>query len=388
MNILNRIGSLIEVNWRDLKPLQPDDIKVSTNIEYLKSSLIKYGFALPFAVWEDDGQYYTLDGHTRQKVLKELISDGVAVPDKLKAFEVKTNDRKEAIKILVEVYNQKHNKFAEDVFTEWLEVENVEVEDINFESINIEEVLESKIKDENEDEFKTCDNSDYVLGDIIEFNNHRLLIGDSCNVDHVVRLMGDQKADMVFTDPPYDLTDSYTSLIIDSAKQNCHIFIMDGDKQTARRAQLFEDYFRRIFVCDFRVPRMIASNRPMQRTTLIAEFLKGKVRFNNLRDGFSTLIESSVDHKPFEGTSFNQAKKVELPETFILHYSKPNDLVCDFFCGAGSTLIAAEKNNRRCYLMEFNPINATITINRWKEYMDSHDKLYEIKVNGEKQTPK
>lgn len=49
----DRIKQLIEVDWRELKPIQPEDVKIQNNLEALKSSLKKHGFSLPFAVWID-----------------------------------------------------------------------------------------------------------------------------------------------------------------------------------------------------------------------------------------------------------------------------------------------------------------------------------------------
>lgn len=136
MKLKNKIGNLIEIDWlNDLRELQPDNVKVPINIGYLKESILKHGFALPFAVWNDNGKYFCIDGHTRKQILTELVADGIEVPNKLKAFEILAKDRQEAIKILVEVYNQKHNPFAEEVLVEWLEVEEVEVEELQ--SVNV-----------------------------------------------------------------------------------------------------------------------------------------------------------------------------------------------------------------------------------------------------------
>lgn len=159
MELKNKIGNLIEIDWKhDLHELQPDNVKVPVNIEYLKTSILKHGFALPFAVWNNKGKYYCVDGHTRKEVLNELIADGVSVPDKLKAFEVLARDRKEAVNILVEVYNQKHNPFAEEVLLEWLEVEDVELEDLQAvnmsQSINSDFDLDDFFEDKEESKAK------------------------------------------------------------------------------------------------------------------------------------------------------------------------------------------------------------------------------------------
>ena len=123
-----RIKGLIDVDWRKIKALQPDDVKINTNINALKKSLKKHGFSIPFAVWKDGSTIYTIDGHTRKRALEELKHEGEEVPDKLKAFEIDAKDRKEAVQILVEVFNQKHNPFDNEVLVNWLEIEEVDVE--------------------------------------------------------------------------------------------------------------------------------------------------------------------------------------------------------------------------------------------------------------------
>ena len=57
-----RIKGLIDVDWRKIKALQPDDVKINTNINALKKSLKKHGFSIPFAVWKDDNVIYRASG--------------------------------------------------------------------------------------------------------------------------------------------------------------------------------------------------------------------------------------------------------------------------------------------------------------------------------------
>lgn len=159
MKLKNKIGNLIEIDWaNDLHELQPDNVKVPINLEYLKESILKHGFALPFAVWNDNGKYYCIDGHTRQQILLELIENDIQVPTKLKAFEILAKDRTEAIKILVEVYNQKHNPFAEEILTEWLETEEIEIESL--ESVNLMYLPSEQNNFSENKNSKTTDNED------------------------------------------------------------------------------------------------------------------------------------------------------------------------------------------------------------------------------------
>ena len=150
--IKNRIKQLIEVDWQNLKAIQPEDVKIQNNLDALKASLKKHGFSLPFAVWIDGADIYTIDGHTRKKALQELQAEGVEIPDKLKAFEIEAKDRKEAVQILVEVFNQKHNPFDNEVLVNWLEIEEVEIQ--NLDAINLVKTDFNSIPDDISDDIE------------------------------------------------------------------------------------------------------------------------------------------------------------------------------------------------------------------------------------------
>jgi DNA modification methylase len=181
--------------------------------------------------------------------------------------------------------------------------------------------------------------------------------------------MQGEKSDMIFTDPPYDLEDSYSQNIFDSVKEDSHIFIMNSDKLLIENVNNGFNWFRKFFSVDFRQARLVSNNQPMTRVDLIAEFCKGKTKFNNLHDGFSTLIECAKIHNDNEKINFGhkQAKKIELPSTFIQHYSNENELIGDFFGGSGSTMAACEQLNRNCYMMELEPKNCQIILDRMKK---------------------
>ena len=146
----DRIKQSIKLEWQKIKALQPDGIKLPYNTQHLKKSLLKYGFSLPFYVWENEGEYYCIDGHHRLDVLNELIAEGHKVPKELNAVEIEAKDRKEAIEILVSVYNQRQNPFAEEYLIEFLEVEQISIEEVNIESINVvsENIEEEDHKEE------------------------------------------------------------------------------------------------------------------------------------------------------------------------------------------------------------------------------------------------
>ena len=234
--------------------------------------------------------------------------------------------------------------------------------------------LQNNVEEDNyeiQDGIKT----DIVLGDLFQIGKHRLLCGDSTKKQDVDKLIESKKADLIFTDPPYDLEDSYSQYIFDSAKDDCHIFIMNSDRLLVENVNNGIKWFRKFFAVDFRLARLVSNNQPMTRIDLIAEFCKGKTKFNNLYDGFSTLIECAKIHNNNEEVNYGhkQAKRIELPATFINHYSVEKELVFDFFGGSGTTMAACEQLNRICYMMEFTPENCQRIINRM-------EKIYNLKA--------
>jgi hypothetical protein len=132
--VKDRIIKLDWVKWREIKDLQPKNLKQMFNYAHIENSIRKHGFAFPFGVWRDKkGDTYAIDGHTRIEVLSSMED----APETLPAFFIDAKNRKEAIAILLEVYNQRTNPIDEDVLREFLEVEEIAVESIAVGSLNV-----------------------------------------------------------------------------------------------------------------------------------------------------------------------------------------------------------------------------------------------------------
>lgn len=244
----------------------------------------------------------------------------------------------------------------------------------------IEELKEEKLnaikKEINESDIKVSKKEPLVnYGDIFEIKSgdltHRVMCGDSTKKEDVERLMNEKKADMIFADPPYELNDNYSKNIINFIKDDRHTFIMNSDKKLIDNINNNFDIFRRIFSVDLRIPHMVSSNQPMTRIDLIAEFCKGKTNFKNLKDGFSTLIESEKirSDKIDKNFGHKQSKKPELIIKFIEHYSDILDIIFDPFLGSGTTLIACQETNRNCYGMELDQHYIEVILRRYSNYM-------------------
>lgn len=196
------------------------------------------------------------------------------------------------------------------------------------------------------------------------------MCGDSTKREDVALLLEGKQADMVFTDPPYDLEDNYSTIIFKNAKANAEIFIMTNERKLAHIIVKYDKYFRRLFAVDFKVAHLINSNAPMTQVDFIGHFRKEPpTTFNNLNDHFTTLIESPKTTKTQEH-NFNHkhCKNITLPSEFIKHFSNEKENVLDLFGGSGSTMIACEQLNRNCYMMELDQEYCQVIINRWEEF--------------------
>ena len=409
--IKNRIKQLIEVDWQNLKAIQPEDVKIQNNLDALKASLIKHGFSLPFAVWIDGADIYTIDGHTRKKALQELQAEGVEIPDKLKAVEIEAKDRKEAVQILVEVFNQKHNPFDNEVLINWLDVEQVEIQDL--EAVNLSSPIIEK-SEAQEDDFEIPDEdeieTDIKLGDLIEIGRHRLLCGDSTDSDQVAKLMNGEKADMVFTDPPYKIqTEGGCKGVTGEAlrKQGKDIeFISDFNPSDFLKTMplVFENKIMNAYVfCNkdllpdylvwardigysfnvliWKKPNAIPigdSHRPDIEYLLL--FRKSAIWNNSLKDvNYSRCLEFGR-----ERGLHPTMKPIGLISNEMKISSNVNSLIVDFFLGSGTTMVAAHQLNRKCYGMELDSKYVEVIVRR----MIKLDNALTIKRNGIDETQK
>jgi hypothetical protein len=166
MQIQNLITKTELINWRELKDLQPVDLKNHYHGEKVKQSIIKNGFASAIYVWQDPetNDILIVDGHCRHDVLMELYNEGYKIPDKLPCTFIdntKIKTRKQAIKTLLEVFNLKTNPINKDNLDTWLKLEELPLEELKLEELHIEDVedWQSNLKDkyDNIDEYEHDD---------------------------------------------------------------------------------------------------------------------------------------------------------------------------------------------------------------------------------------
>jgi len=219
-------------------------------------------------------------------------------------------------------------------------------------------------------------------GDIWILGKHRLMCGDSTSIDAVDKLMAGQKADMVFTDPPYgvdykginnDGRDGLEELLrgafgnfLASSKAGASCYVFHSDKC----ADIFHKVFREFF--HFSSMIIWAKNSlTLSRTDYQSQH--EPCLYGWMKDGSHSFYG---DRKQVSVWRFDKErvqghttpKPVALIERAIQNSSKSGDLISDLFGGSGSTLIAAEKTGRIARLMELDPKYCDVIVKRWEEF--------------------
>jgi DNA modification methylase len=226
------------------------------------------------------------------------------------------------------------------------------------------------------------------LGDIYELGNHRLMCGDSTSIDAVEKLMDGDKADMVFTDPPYGYE-------YESNHQTKHSVLLNDDKLLDFAPVAYNAMFENaaIYVCgSFQtISRWIDYiSQTFDYKNLIV-WKKNNWSMGDLKGAFAGQHELIIfAHKgrvELLGKRDTDIWSFDREPPKIHPTQKPIDLieyalskvqsgrVLDLFGGSGSTMIACEKTNRKAYLMELDPKYCDVIIERWENYTGKKAKL-------------
>jgi len=148
MKIKDLILKTEKVNWQDLEDLQPINLKNNYHCEKTKQSIIKNGFARAIYVWQDSkGDIYTVDGHLRADILRELKNDGYDIPDQLNCTFLDLPNKKTAIKYLLQVFNQKTNPINQENMEIWLDDNEIVLEDMEIELDELHIELNDNMED-------------------------------------------------------------------------------------------------------------------------------------------------------------------------------------------------------------------------------------------------
>lgn len=317
-----------------------------------------------------DADSMILGGNMRFKALKELGYKDVP-DDWVKRDSELTEAEKQRFIIADNIgfgeydWDILANEWDKDDLIEW----GLEIPDFAFKQEAVEDDYE--IPDEIE--------TDIVLGDLFEIGQHRLLCGDSTKVEDVDKLLNGQKADMVFTDPPYDIENAEIYHQIPLISKNTNVLIFASDKQLPFIFDSKIGEFKRLYVLDTNIASPTNNDVYINHIALLRFKIGNAIKFNNIHNGGRSIIKTDYRKNLKEGMLHNHQKSLTTLGLFMEYWSIAGQIIVDFFGGAGSTMAASEQLGRKCYMMELDPKYCQVIIDRMRKLVPE----IVIKKNGE-----
>jgi DNA modification methylase len=227
--------------------------------------------------------------------------------------------------------------------------------------------------------------TDIVIGDLFEIGEHRLLCGDSTDSDQVAKLMNGEKADMVFTDPPYGIGYEYNSHK-DTKGEEYLKFCEEWFNVLQLNCELI------IITTGWSYKSFWWNKNPSDELVWFDKTKQSGGRSYHLRKTEPIFIFGKIKQKytwdileiqSNRGDGMRELHTCPKPILLISDIIKPqtinNSIILDIFLGSGTTMVASHQLKRKCYGMELDPKYCQVIIDRMRKL----DPSLEIKRNGE-----
>lgn len=395
---------IISKNITDIHPYANNPRKNDQAVDAVASSIREFGFKVPVVI-DKNGEI--IAGHTRYKAAK-----------KLKLKEIPCIIADDLTEEQIKAFRLADNKVGE--LAEWdldmLDIELDEITEIDMEQFGFYMPDMESEAEAIEDDFDATPPEEPVarFGQIYKLGRHRLMCGDSTDPECVKKLMDGEKADLVFTDPPYNVNYASKNEFLNKIDKGNRIQDdiendnYDSDEEVCEK--LWKPAFRNMRdnakdYCSIYVTMPQGGAHMMMMMEAASECWKVKheliwVKNNHVlgrTDYFykhePIMFGWAETHKFYGKGQFNKSvweidkpaksdlhptmKPIRLIENAILNSSAENDCVMDLFGGSGSTLIACEQLNRTCYMMEYEPHYIDVIIKRWEDFTGEKAELIE-----------
>ena len=358
-----------------LKPYEKNARKhKEADLSTIKASITEFGMSDPIGVWGKDN--IIVEGHGRYLACKELGIEQVPVIH----LDHLTDEQRRA-------YTLAHNKTAE--MSEWdfdllgdelADIFDIDMSDFGFDLSEDEEEETEVIEDEVPQEVEPIAKQ----GDIWQLGRHRLMCGDSTSITDVEKLMNGNKADLVLTDPPYGNGESGkygrgqlgVRTILNDENLDCFndfISIMPCDKII---------YFLQWRTLAESLRKVTEKGLKINTVGVWDKKNAGLNGAGGISEQWEAIVfAGDIKYKKFGGNVFNVAREQHKRSESLHPHMKPQELlkqifdfvddaenILDVFGGSGSTLIACEQLNRKCFMMELDPHYVDVIIARWEQF--------------------
>ena len=384
-NITFDNGEYILLNPDQLIPYQfnnkihPDD-----QINAIINSITECGFRSPILI---DEHNIILAGHGRWIASKKMWLTQVPV---LKFTDL-TDTQKKKYRILDNKLAELADRDIENLKIELAELNDPELNDL-FDDLDLWLNNLLDVDEEQENQAPELSEKPRVQqGDIFQLWDHRLVVGDATNLQTVQLLMEDQQANLIITDPPYNVNyegstgmkiqnddmskDSFYQFLYD-AFTNMYSVQADGASIYVFHADTEWENFRKAFTsagfklaqCLVRAKNALVMGRQDYhwKHEPILYGWKPTAGHNRYSDRSQTTVRNF--DKPMKNDLHPTMKPIDIITYPIQNSSKQGDRVLDLFWWSWSTLIACEKTNRICYMMELDEKYAQVIVERYYAY--------------------
>ena len=348
----------------------------NNQVKQIASSIKEFGFTNPVLIDENNG---IIAGHGR------LLAADLLGLDEVPTITLKGLSEAQR-KAYVIADNQLALNAGWDLDSLKVEIDRLTELDFDVDLLGFDDDFLSSLLDEptegltDEDAVPdTPENPVTVEGDVWILGNHRLMCGDSTSIDAVDKLMDGNKADMVFTDPPYNIDYQGVSDKRDKIKNDkmpdaefidfLKMSVMSCETMYVCCSWQYSHLFKQAMEDLARKPKaMIVWNKVNPAQHLDKYFKQHEIIFYYGDFGGQKTLRGDIwEMKRQRNTVHPTMKPVELIDMAMVDQPEKKK-VYDGFGGSGSTLISCEKNQRNCYLMELDPKYCDVIIRRWEEF--------------------
>lgn len=383
----------------DFKVHDPD------KLSKLQMLIISRGFKYSFKVWKDpEGKLWIIDAHQRRKALLALRKYGFTIPE-IPYEEIQAADKREAVEEIAAYNSEFAAKNPDTLLFKKYNIGNDDLEKFNlgFEikeptfSVGSEERLFATESDsldikEDDEDFEVHEDDVAVLpGDIFHLGDNRLMCGDCRQKKDVIALMNGRKADMLLTDPPYNVeyeggTDDRLTIQNDSMENDLflrflktvfdimasilkpggsfYVFHADSEGENFRRS--IREAGLKIAQCCIWVKDTLVMGRQdyqWQHEPCLYGWKTGAAHFWNSDRKQTTIWKFD---KPRASRLHPTMKPIALMAYPICNSSKHGDIIVDLFSGSGSTIMACQQTDRIGYAMEIDPKYVAASVRRFR----------------------
>lgn len=361
-------------------------------MEKVAASIAEFGFNVPLVLDKDN---VIITGHTRHKAAKKLglekipciYAEGLTKAQ-IKAYRIADNKVSEFAKWDNDLLALEMEQLKELDFD--MELTGFDIDDIES-LLSVEEETGEPHEDDYEVELPKEPKA--KIGDIYQLGNHRLMCGDSTKIEDVERLMNGNKADMVFTDPPYNVAFNGRSGEFDVIK-NDNLSENEFNKFIHDVTNIIKTINPPIYYiwCNWKFYGVLQEKMNYKSCIVWAKNVFGMGKGYRHQHEFC-LFNGSIDEGINNESDLWEVKK---DSNYVHPTQKPIELsfralsnhknamnILDLFGGSGSTLIGCEQANRKCYMMELDARYVDVIIDRWEQYTGKEAVLLNANENIE-----